>query len=460
MDVPFVGQSYLQRSSNINAQRTVNWYLELSPDGKRTVALLPRPGLTSFVVVGTGPIRGGAEFNGVGYIVSGDEFYTLTSAGTATVRGTLNTSTGRVWLAFNGTQVMVTDGTDGYIYTLAAATFAEITDADFPGGGPLTYIDGYFIVAWEGSMYQSGINDGTSWAGLDFATPESSPDGLVTVFADHNELIPFGEKTTEFWSNDAGTDFTFAPYIGAELEIGIAGEFAVTQTDEGLFFLGDDGVFYRLLGHQIQRVSTHAIEMALQGYSILSDCYAFKIDYDGHKFVIFTFPTGNATWVYDVANGGWVEFSTWELGRWDISAAFVLGRTTYVCSATTGDVYEFDSSSFTDDGEIIERVRVTQVANDDQKPIFWRRLEVLMETGVGTSGQAENPQLMLSFSDDGGHTFSSELFGSLGMMGNYGWRVIWQRLGYSRSRIWKLRLTDPANAVLIGARADVELGAY
>jgi hypothetical protein len=463
MRIPFVGQSYTQRSTNLNAQRTVNWYAELSPDGKSTVALLPRPGQTSFSSCGSGPIRGGREFNGVGYVVSGNAFYTVTSAGVATNRGTLNSGTGRVWLAFNGTQVMVTDGVDGYIYTLATTAFAQITDPDFEGGGPCTFIDGYFIVSVPGTglWQQSALSNGLAWVALDVATAESSPDNLIAPLADHNELIGFGDKTIEFWANDAGTDFSFTRYIGAELQVGLAGASAFVQTDEGVCFLGDDGVVYRLLGHQIQRISTHAIETALQDYSTLEDCYALTFDWDGHKFALFTFPTAAATWVYDIASQAWVEFSTWLLGHWDVTCAFRLGRKVIVGSGTDGSLRELSAAAFDDDGTLIERVRSTQVAHEDQRYLFWHRLELEMETGVGLlSGQGSSPVVMLSWSDDGGHTWSNEVFGSLGAIGAYGWRVYWDALGESRNRIYKLRITDPVKPVLIAARADVSVGAF
>src|SRR5690348_17403564 len=58
------------------------------------------------------------------------------------------------------------------------------------------------------------------------------------------------------------------------------------------------------------------------------------------------------------------------------------------------------------------------------------------ETGVGIdgSGQGEDPQAMLRFSNDGGHTWSDEIWVSMGKIGATKVRAIWRRLGKSKDR--------------------------
>jgi len=41
-----------------------------------------------------------------------------------------------------------------------------------------------------------------------------------------------------------------------------------------------------------------------------------------------------------------------------------------------------------------------------------------------------DPQVMLRWSDDGGHTWSNEHWRSMGQIGQTGYRTIWRRLGY------------------------------
>ena len=81
------------------------------------------------------------------------------------------------------------------------------------------------------------------------------------------------------------------------------------------------------------------------------------------------------------------------------------------------------------------------------------------ETGVGlNSGQGSDPQVMLRWSDDGGHTFSNEHWKSMGAIGKYGKRTIWRRLGATmkiRDRVYEVSGTDPVRIYIMGAELAI-----
>ena len=66
--------------------------------------------------------------------------------------------------------------------------------------------------------------------------------------------------------------------------------------------------------------------------------------------------------------------------------------------------------------------------------------------------------MMLQYSDDGGHTWSSEVWRSAGKIGKYEWRAAWDRLGVSRHRNYHLVVTDPVKWVVTGANLEAEVG--
>ena len=85
----------------------VNLFPEAVPEGGKEPGFLSRcPGLLLQATVGSGPIRGLYVCNGVAYVVSGSQFYSLTTSYTATLLGTV-TGTGPVSLADNGTQIFI-----------------------------------------------------------------------------------------------------------------------------------------------------------------------------------------------------------------------------------------------------------------------------------------------------------------------------------------------------------------
>jgi hypothetical protein len=65
-----------------------------------------------------------------------------------------------------------------------------------------------------------------------------------------------------------------------------------------------------------------------------------------------------------------------------------------------------------------------------------------------------NPEAMLRWSDDGGHTWSNEHWSPLGRIGAYGHRTFWRRLGMTlklRDRVYELSMTDPNKIAIMGA---------
>ena len=65
-----------------------------------------------------------------------------------------------------------------------------------------------------------------------------------------------------------------------------------------------------------------------------------------------------------------------------------------------------------------------------------------------------DPQVMLRWSDDGGHTWSNEHWAAMGKIGEYNTRVFWRRLGMTlklRDRVYEISGTDPVKIAIMGA---------
>ena len=72
--------------------------------------------------------------------------------------------------------------------------------------------------------------------------------------------------------------------------------------------------------------------------------------------------------------------------------------------------------------------------------------------------QGSDPQVMLRWSDDGGHTWSNEHWRSMGKIGETGRRVLWRRLGMTmklRDRVYEVSGTDPVKIAIMGAELIV-----
>ena len=146
--IPLFGIGLQGKSPTVTASHRLNLYYEFQQEQDKTrVAVYGTPGLEIFPDFGDTPIRGLYEKGTLFYVVHRGTFWEVNNAGTKTSRGTLNTTTGHVCMSDNNTQIMIDDGTDGYIYTISTTTLAVISDGDFPTTpSSSTYLDTYFIV--------------------------------------------------------------------------------------------------------------------------------------------------------------------------------------------------------------------------------------------------------------------------------------------------------------------------
>jgi hypothetical protein len=82
---------------------------------------------------------------------------------------------------------------------------------------------------------------------------------------------------------------------------------------------------------------------------------------------------------------------------------------------------------------------------------------ILIQKALITS-IATDPQVMLRWSDDGGHTWSNEHWRSMGLTGQWGRRVIWRRLGMTlklRDRVYEVSGTDQVKIAIMGAELNM-----
>jgi hypothetical protein len=82
---------------------------------------------------------------------------------------------------------------------------------------------------------------------------------------------------------------------------------------------------------------------------------------------------------------------------------------------------------------------------------------ILIQKGLPTATGID-PQVMLRWSDDGGHTWSNSHWRSMGKTGAYSTRVIWRRLGMTlklRDRVYEVSATDPIKIAIMGAELQM-----
>ena len=341
------------------------------------------------------------------------------------------------------------------------------TDGAFTSGSSVDIVDNYFVYNRPDTQ-QFGASAALSpiSPALSFGSKDGAPDDLVSLIVDHREIYLLGEVSSEVWI-DAGTSpFPFQRIPGTSTQHGIAAKFSVARLGNSFAYLSRNirgqAQIVQMNGYVPTRISTHAVENSLTN-QVVSDAIAWTYQLEGHEVYVISFPTINLTWAYDVASGMWHKWLyTNNLGQYERARGNCCAQfqgLVMVGDYSNGKIYKLDPLNYTDDGQQVRRLRRAPHLVADFQREYFDELQIQFQPGVGNStGQGENPQAMLRWSDDGGSTWSTEHWTSIGLIGRYKNRAIWRRLGTARDRVFEVSLTDPVKAVIVSANLKTSVG--
>lgn len=300
------GSSLVEMADNGSQLVMVDGYVGwiYQPGGLNIVTTaISNAGATTFVVNLTGTVGNGDTLN---IPLDNGSTFTTTAVGTVTGGDSVVLTIATPIPSQVSTGAKIIDPTN---------TLARITAAAFQSASTVQYFDGYFVFDAAGTrqFFISNIDDGTQYLGTDYATATASSANVMAVTVYHEQLLIFTEgPSTEVWWDTGNVSFPFQRYDAALIQRGLAAAHARCSEDNTVFWMGDDGNFYRLAGFAPQRVSTYAMEHAWAQYpNRYLDASCFVLNQEGHKFIVVNFPSGNATWVYDITTGLWHERESW-----------------------------------------------------------------------------------------------------------------------------------------------------
>jgi hypothetical protein len=375
----------------------------------------------------------------------------------------MDTDEGTVTLMHNGVELMITDGTTkAYVYNSGTSAWTTLTRAinTFYGGLSGAVMDGYFISGDPQSynFYHSNLNAGSTWDITDQSAADYKPDKFVALAAVFNELWIFCEETSEIFYNSGSANLVFQRRSGGTLDVGCAASHSVVEIDNSLVWLASDLTVRRASGISPQIISSPQMSYHMEEYDTVSDAFAFGYTISGRKFYQLTFPSANVTWVYDFSTSNWSKKASFQThtdfdGRHRASSYAYFNGMHLVGDYEDGVIYQMMDGVYTDDEHRKIRTVIAPSLRDreDGRNLFISCLELPMEVGVGIqSGQGEEPQAMLQYSDDGGKTWSNERWKTIGKTGEYKNRVRWNRLGSARNKVFKFQFSDPVPITIIG----------
>lgn len=478
IEVPFIGQSYKMDVLDVSAQTCKNMYPEVYNDGKTKTVMSLRntAGLSSFGSVSGSWFMRALYLASTGkfFAVRGSQVSTFDTAGAETTRFTLNTggdgdTQGIVRMADNGTQMLVVDGTaNGYTYNLSTDVATVISDADYPGGTHVAFLDGYYLVNKPSSLfvYYSAQDDPTSWSTLSTLSKEGSSDYVNALIAHNRRLWVFGEQSYEVFYNTGDSNNQFLRIEGTYHNIGCEAPDSVAENGNNVYWLGSDGQGFGQIfmsqGFDAVAISTVPIEREIHTYTTTSDAEGITYQQDGHEFYQLTFPSENKTWVFDSTTGMWHEKSyrnaSTSVDERHLARVhgFFNGKN-YVGDHRNGNIYSFEQGVYTDNGDTIIRERTSPVIWNALERLYFSSFQLDIDGGVGlATGQGSDPIIQFSYSKDGGYTWSDEIQIKAGKIGEYRTRAKKNRLGASREMVFRVRYSEPTKFNILNAHVEFE----
>ena len=403
----------------------------------------------------------------VSAVASGTLFVGQTIQGTGvtalTIITALGTGTGGV-----GTYTVSTSQTVSST-TLYGLNFSQLPSSDgaFTGGTNVDVVDNYFVYNRPDTQQFGCSNVLSPISGsTNFSSKDGAPDDLVTLIVDHREIYLLGETSSEVWVDQGTSPFPFNRIPGTSTQHGIVSAFSVSRLGNSFAYLSKNNrgtaQIVQMNGYVPQRISTHAVENSLTNQTI-TDAVAWTYQLEGHEVYVISFPTLQLTWCYDIATQMWHKWLyTNNLGQYERcrgNCSAVFQGYVLVGDYSNGKIYKLERNIYTDDGQHVKRLRRAPHLTVDLQRQYFEELQLQFQPGVGLStGQGEDPQAMLRWSSDGGSTWSSEHWTTIGKIGKYTNRAIWRRLGTARDRIFEVSVSDPVKTVIVSANLKMTAG--
>jgi len=467
--IPFIGQAYENRSIKISNQKCINLYPEIqeAADTRAIVALQSVSGCKMFSEISSvsGEVRGlhfsenqrklFAVVDQYLYSVSIDKsFYKI---GRIDGDGLVSmTDRGDAREEF-GNQICIATGVSYWVYDKTGLS------KEYSAGAvsDLTFQDGYILLTRTGTdrIYCTETPKNARVINpLDFIIAGANTDLCVGITQVERRVWVFGADSITILYNSGATEFPFSVVDGGSSNgFGLAGKDAKVMKDSNVFWCSTDGRIYVSNGYTPTRISHYGIENSIRQYEKTSDCEASAWTENGHKFIAFSFPSGNETWVYDANTRMWHQRSSGYTGDvWSSRLNVRAWELNLVGDRYRGFIGELDLDIFQEYGAYMQARRVTPTIHANQNVFITDRIELVMDVGLSESpGEAK---ISMRWSDDSGYTWGNWIDDGLGEQGHYKRKVTFYELGQAKDRVYELMITDNVRRTLIDCVVEGEVG--
>lgn len=471
--IPFPLSSSPGANPQESAGRLINCYAEpLGQDigaikGMRPPPAVWRkvPGLSLFGASTHTGFRGMVKVGNTLYAAWSGKATRFDSTGVETdLTGNL-TGTEKVFWAINNktTPDIVAVAPQTGAFTVSSSSVISFADPDIGAPNCVCFMDSFFIFSYgDGTLQASGQNAVTI-ATTDKTTAQSKPGGLTRVVAFNGQLVALGPNFGEVYADTANpTGFPFTrSYV---LQRGLLGPYALAGHEDGfgtaLIWVADDSSVVMHNGTPVpSKISPPDLDRLIANVADPTTLEASVYISQGHPKWEITCPT--FTWEFDLGSQKWNETSSYlqhrrrKIGGCDVFGKWMTGDT------EAGQLIYVDPNAYSDVGSpLVYQIESGPVENFPYRTKVGRA-DFNFVTGVGVATGSDptdtHPSVGISWSDDGGLTWSNELVRSLGVQATQQTVSVF-RTGMTgrQGRRWRLKVSANVYVGFLGGTQSIE----
>lgn len=480
VEMPLATQLGEADSSYVSDAELTNLYLADNPPGSRTPFHISHtPGLsannTVLPAATSVAIRALQldEDTQTLWCVQGTTIYSadLNSIMSWTNRGTM-LGTAPCRSVYTGTHVVFVDGVNtACVLSIAPYTVTTPGITDFID---VAYQDGYTIYAktHSQSFYVSAVDDPTTIGALDFTTADAFPGVIVGIASSKRELFIFKTTSIEHYYNAGGAGFPFLRASPGVIDAGAASVATwlsptpqcIAVHDGTVIWVSNEDRVHMLRGYEAVRISTDWVERELKSSYTGVLKYTSIQMIDNRPFFVISgtgaIDSNNrySTLVCDLRSGLWHRRRSAAVHRFAVNRAKSLE--TLVAGyrynaggspANVASIWELSKTATSEagiSGEVERVITLPQFAPEPAQRFSMSELYVDMAKASAATTAT------LSWSDDGGVTYSAGLAGTANNS-----RMRFQRLGSFYQRILRLTISIASTLRIMSIRARIDMGA-
>lgn len=412
---------------------------------------------------GQGVDRGGINWDGRCYRVSGTSLIEVEADGTVTVLGDVGAG-GQVSMDYSFDRLAIASG--GQLWLWDGTNLTMVTDSDIGQVNDVLWVDGYFMTTDGEYIVVTELLDPAQVDPLKYGSSEADPDPVQRLLKIRREVHAVNRYTIEVFDNVGGEGFPFARIDGAQVSRGAIGKDACCLFAGGIAMIGSGrneapSVWLAVNGASAP-LATREIDQQLQRYTgeqLAAAVLEARVD-KRHELLLVHLP--DQTLVYDAGASA-------VLGEpiWHVLTTSVAGLSQY---RVRGLVWCFDRWIVGDPSSTRIGVLSDATAKHWGQTVGWEFGTVVIypEGGaavvhelelVGLPGRVEagtDPVIWTSYSLDG-ETWSLERSTRAGSSGQRNQRIAWRKQGQIRHwRIQRFRGTSDARISFARLEAQLE----